>query len=65
MVQDGGETIYESDFMIGDEKMMEEWRIGTKVGSSILNIIESGNIEGSAYVPYDDEGTKDVYYGVI
>lgn len=48
----------ESDFMIGDEKMMEEWSIGTKVGSEILNIIDCGNIEGSGYVPYDDEGTK-------
>lgn len=48
----------ESDFMIGDEKMMEEWKIGTRVGSAILNIMDSGNIEGSGYVPYDDEGTK-------
>lgn len=47
----------ESDFMIGDEKMMKEWSIGSKVGSSILNIIDTGCIEGAGYVPYDDEGT--------
>lgn len=48
----------EADFMIGDEMMMKEWKLGTKVGSPILNIIDTGNIEGSGYVPYDDEGTK-------
>lgn len=46
----------ESDFMIGDETMKKEWAIGTKVGSEILNIIDTGIIEGSGYVPYDDEG---------
>lgn len=48
----------ESDFMVGDEKMLKEWAIGTKVGSDILNIVDSGAIQGSGYVPYDDEGTK-------
>ncbi len=48
----------EADFMIGDLKMMEEWAIGTKVGTDILNIIDTGNFIGSGYVPYDDEGTK-------
>lgn len=48
----------EADFMIGDKKMIEEWAIGSKVGSSILNIIDTGKLEGSGYVPYDDEGTK-------
>lgn len=38
--------------------MIEEWAIGSKVGSSILNIIDTGKLEGSGYVPYDDEGTK-------
>ena len=48
----------EADFMVGDKKMIEEWAIGSKVGSSILNIIDTGKLEGSGYVPYDDEGTK-------
>lgn len=48
----------EADFMVGDETMKREWAIGTKVGSEILSIIDSGNIMGSGYVPYDDEGTK-------
>lgn len=48
----------EADFMIGDETMKKEWAIGTKVGSDILNIVDSGLLRGSGYVPYDDEGTK-------
>lgn len=48
----------EADFMLGDESMKAEWEIGKEVGSEILSIIESGKIDGSGYVPYDDEGTK-------
>jgi TldD protein len=48
----------EADFMIGDETMAKEWAIGTKVGSEILNIIDTGTIYGSGYVPYDDEGCR-------
>ena len=48
----------EADFMIGDEAMMAEWKLGSKVGSDILNIIDTGKIVGSGYVPYDDEGTE-------
>ena len=48
----------ESDFMIGDEKMKQEWKIGKKVGSSILSIVDDGNKLGAGYVPFDDEGTK-------
>lgn len=48
----------EADFMIGDETMAKEWAIGTKVGSDILNIIDTGMIYGSGYVPYDDEGCQ-------
>ena len=47
----------ESDFMLGDEAMAQEWSLGKKVGSDILTIRESGVFEGSGYVPYDDEGT--------
>ena len=48
----------EADFMIGDETMKKEWALGSKVGSDILSIYDSGEYYGSGYVPYDDEGTK-------
>ncbi|NLM77411.1 MAG: TldD/PmbA family protein [Ruminococcaceae bacterium] len=48
----------EADFMIGDEAMMKAWAIGSVVGSPELNITDRGDLEGSGYVPYDDEGTK-------
>jgi TldD protein len=48
----------ESDFMIGDEATRKEWQIGKKVGPDNLTISESGNIMGSGFVPYDDEGNK-------
>lgn len=48
----------EADFMVGDETMKREWAIGTKVGSGILSIADSGLEPGSGFVPYDDEGTK-------
>lgn len=48
----------ESDFMLSDESMKKEWELGKKVGSSILTISECGEIPGTGYTPYDDEGTK-------
>ncbi|MDY2851319.1 MAG: TldD/PmbA family protein [Candidatus Borkfalkiaceae bacterium] len=48
----------EADFMLGDETMKKEWKLGTKVASDILSIADSGKYAGSGYVPYDDEGTK-------
>lgn len=48
----------EADLMLGSETMLQEWAIGTKVGSDILSILDSGIPIGSGYVPYDDEGTK-------
>lgn len=48
----------ESDFMIGDETMRKEWKIGKKVGSDILNIVDDGNLQGNGFVPFDDEGTR-------
>lgn len=48
----------ESDFMVGDEAMKREWTIGKVVGSTSLNIIETGLIPGAGYVPFDDEGTR-------
>ena len=48
----------ESDFMLSDESMREEWQLGKTVGSPILSIAEWGEVPGCGYVPYDDEGTK-------
>lgn len=48
----------EADFMVGDETMIKEWSIGSFVGSPILSIADSGEIPGSGFVPFDDEGTK-------
>lgn len=48
----------ESDFMISDESMKKEWELGKQVGSSILTISECGELPGTGYTPYDDEGTK-------
>lgn len=48
----------ESDFMVGDEKMMEEWKLGKKVGADILSIVDDGSLKGQGYTPFDDEGTK-------
>ncbi len=48
----------ESDFMLSDASMKDEWQIGRAVGSPILSIAECGSIRGSGFVPYDDEGTK-------
>ncbi len=48
----------ESDFMLSDESMREEWKLGKVVGSPILSIAECGTEPGSGYVPYDDEGTR-------
>ncbi len=50
----------ESDFMLGDENMLREWALGTKVGSDILNIYDEGDELGSGYTPYDDEGNKKI-----
>lgn len=48
----------ESDFMLSDESMKEEWQLGKAVGSPILSIAECGDVPGSGFVPYDDEGTR-------
>ncbi len=48
----------ESDFMLSDESMKNEWQLGMTVGSPILSIAEYGGVAGSGYVPYDDEGSR-------
>ena len=48
----------ESDFMLSDKSMRDEWQLGKTVGSPILSIAECGSLPGCGYVPYDDEGTR-------
>lgn len=48
----------EADFMVGDETMIKEWSIGKEVGAPILSIVDTGQVGGSGFVPFDDEGTK-------
>ncbi len=46
----------EADFMIGDPSMLEAWKLGSKVGSEVLSIVDDGGIRGSGFTPWDDEG---------
>ena len=48
----------ESDFMLSDESMKNEWQLGMTVGSPILSIVDHGGEPGCGFVPYDDEGTR-------
>ena len=48
----------EADFMVGDETMIKEWKLGKKVASEILAIVDNGEIKSSGFCPFDDEGTK-------
>jgi len=47
----------EADFMLGDENMKKEWQLGKKVGVDNLSIYDDGNIPGSGYIGFDDEGS--------
>lgn len=47
----------EADLMASDETMKEEWKLGDKVASDIVSIVDYGGIEGISYIKYDDEGT--------
>ncbi len=48
----------EADFMLGDEGMKKEWQLGRRVGSDQLSIVDDGNVSGSGFTPFDDEGTR-------
>jgi len=48
----------EADFMIGDTAMLKEWQLGKRVGAEKLSIVDDGNLAGSGFTPFDDEGTK-------
>ncbi len=55
----------EADFMVGDETMAKEWKLGKEIGQKHLNILDDGNVHGSGYAPYDDEGTKSEKTSII
>ncbi len=48
----------EADFMIGDESAATEWAVGRRIGAEILSIVDAGGVDGSGYVPFDDEGSR-------
>lgn len=48
----------EADFMLGDQKMQQEWQIGKQVGADILSIIDDGSLMSVGYTPFDDEGSR-------
>lgn len=48
----------ESDFMLSDKTLQEEWVIGKKVGNERVSICDSGNMDNNGYTPYDDEGNE-------
>jgi TldD protein len=48
----------EADFILGDTKALEDWKIGTLIGNPELNIVDYGGHENtSGYCPIDDDGT--------
>ncbi len=48
----------ESDYMLNDKTLQEEWVLGKKVGSGKVSICDNGNMENNGYTPYDDEGNE-------
>jgi len=48
----------EADFMLGNAKALEEWKLGKKIGSDNLTIVDYGVQPGtSGHCPIDDDGT--------
>lgn len=48
----------ESDFMLNDKTLQDEWVLGKKVGNEIVSIVDEGDELRHGYCPYDDEGNK-------
>ncbi|MDE6875429.1 MAG: TldD/PmbA family protein [Lachnospiraceae bacterium] len=46
----------ESDFMLNDKTLQEEWVLGKTVGNEKVSICDSGDMENNGYTPFDDEG---------
>jgi TldD protein len=48
----------EADFMLGNSEALENWKLGKKIGSDCLTIVDHGMRLGtSGYCPIDDDGT--------
>lgn len=48
----------ESDFMLNDRALREEWVLGKKVGNERVSICDNGGMENNGFTPYDDEGNE-------
>ncbi|MDE7223282.1 MAG: TldD/PmbA family protein, partial [Acetatifactor sp.] len=48
----------ESDYMLSDRTLQEEWVLGKKVGNEKVSICDNGNMGHNGYTPYDDEGNE-------
>lgn len=48
----------ESDFMLNDQTLRDEWVMGKTVGSELVSICDRGDMLNNGYTPYDDEGNK-------
>lgn len=48
----------ESDHMLNDKTLREEWVMNKKVGSDLVSICDRGDLINHGYTPYDDEGTR-------
>lgn len=48
----------ESDFMLNDKTLQDEWTLNKLVGNEKVTIIDEGEELYHGYAPYDDEGNK-------
>ncbi len=48
----------ESDYMLNDKTLQEEWVMGKKVGDERVSICDNGNLDHNGDTPYDDEGNE-------
>jgi len=48
----------ESDFMLNDKTLQQEWTIGKEVASRNVSIVDEGDSMEHGYCPYDDEGNR-------
>jgi TldD protein len=46
----------EADFLLAEAALRRGWDLGDPVGPPELSILDDGGVEGSGYVPWDDEG---------
>ena len=50
---------------IDNENKYYEWIIGTKIAKDFINIVDSGDIMGSGYLPFDDEGVDSISVNIV